>query len=188
MQRLNLASLIVTSALAATGVQAATYVDQAPVRNVQPRYETVQVPRQACSSQWVHEHRRAEAPRQYGGAVIGGVAGALLGNQVGDGNGRAVATALGAVLGAYTGDRVANRNTQSRYDTGPREVQNCQTVYETEQRITGYQVTYEYRGQHYSTVMAQAPGRTIPIQVSAPPYPSRDGHWTPPAPWERGDR
>ena len=41
--------------------------------------------------------------RQYGGAVIGGVAGALLGNQIGRGHGREAATALGAVVGAFAG-------------------------------------------------------------------------------------
>lgn len=190
MKRLILASLIATSALAANGVQAATYTEQARVRDVQPRYETVQVPRQACINQWVQEPHRVEAPRQYGGAVIGGVAGALLGNQVGDGSGRAVATALGAVLGAYTGDRVANRGHDGRdgwngrYQTAPRQVQNCQTVYDTQQRITGYNVTYEYRGQRYTTVMAQAPaGRTIPIQVSSDPRGAQQGYWTPEGLW-----
>lgn len=188
MKRLVLASLIATSAIAATGVQAATYTDQARVRNVQPRYETVRVPRQACTSQWVHDNRRVEAPRQYGGAVIGGVAGALLGNQVGDGGGRAVATALGAVLGAYTGDRVANRGHNDRYETGPREVQNCQTVYETQQRITGYNVTYDYRGQRYTTVTAQEPGRTIPIQVSMDPRGRQNSSWTREGLWEPDGR
>jgi len=192
MQRQILATLIATSALAATGVQAATFTEQARVRDVQPQYQTVQVPRQACTSQWVQDTRRVEAPRQYGGAIIGGVAGALLGNQVGDGSGRAVATALGAVLGAYTGDRVANRGHDDRYgrhDNAPRQVQNCQTVYESEQRITGYNVTYDYRGQRYTTVMAQAPtGRTIPIQVSADPRGHGNGPWVRKGPWDRMDR
>ncbi len=189
MQRQILASLIATTVLAATGVQAATYTDQARVRDVQPRYETVQVPRQVCSNQWVRDDRRAEAPRQYGGAVIGGVAGALLGNQVGDGGGRAVATALGAVIGAYAGDQVANNGRDdryARYDRAPRQVQNCQTVYEPQQRINGYNVSYDYRGQRYTTVMAQPPsGRTIPIQVSSggryepDGFYNRQGQWTP---------
>lgn len=170
MNRLLLTSLIATSAMAATGLHAETYVDHARVRSVQPQYETVQVPRQACTSRWVQEQRRVDAPRQYGGAVIGGVAGAVLGSQVGDGSGRNVATAVGAVLGALTGDRVANRGRHDRYETAPRELQHCQMVLEPQQRFTGYQVIYEYRGQRYAALMQQEPGRTMPIQVSADPW------------------
>ena len=57
---------------------AQNYVDNARVAGVEPQYESVNVPRQECSSRWVGE------PRRVGGATtaapfIGGVAGALLG-------------------------------------------------------------------------------------------------------------
>lgn len=42
----------------------------------------------------------------YGGAVIGGLAGGLLGAQVGSGSGRTAATAVGAGTGAVIGSQV----------------------------------------------------------------------------------
>ena len=46
------------------------------------------------------------AQPNYGGAVIGGVAGGLLGAQVGSGSGRTAATAVGAGTGAVIGSQV----------------------------------------------------------------------------------
>lgn len=41
----------------------------------------------------------------YGGAVIGGLAGGLLGAQIGSGSGRTAATAIGAGTGAVIGSQ-----------------------------------------------------------------------------------
>jgi len=157
--------------LAATALtaNAQTYVDTARVRSVQPQYETVTIPRQECTSQWINETHRVEDRRQYGGAVIGGVAGALLGNQLGKGHGREAATALGAVVGAFTGDRVANRDRGERYEQVPRQVQSCQSVNDVQQRLTGYQVTYDYRGQQFVALLPQDPGPQLQVRVSVEP-------------------
>lgn len=147
-----------------------TYVDTARVRSVQPQYETVTVPRRECTSQWINETHRVESRRGYGGAVIGGVAGAVLGNQVGKGHGREAATALGAVVGAFTGDRVSNgERGGDRYEQIPRQVQTCQTVNELQQRLTGYQVGYEYRGQSFTALLPQDPGPRMQVRVSVSP-------------------
>ena len=161
-------SLILAAALAtlAGASQADTFVDNARVRNVEPQYENVTVPRQECTNQWVNETRRAD--RDYGGAVIGGIAGALLGNQVGGGHGREAATAVGAVVGAMAGDNIANRDRAVRYD-GQREVMACRTVQDVQPRLTGYRVDYEYRGQSYSTFMREQPGATLRVRVSVDP-------------------
>ncbi len=45
-------------------------------------------------------------PKEQGGAVIGGAAGALAGSQFGKGNGRLVTTAIGTLLGAAIGSDV----------------------------------------------------------------------------------
>jgi uncharacterized protein YcfJ len=137
--------LLATAALSA---HADTYVDTARVRSVQPQYETVAVPRQECSSQWINETHRVEGQRGYGEA----------------------ATALGAVVGAFTGDRLANRG-GDRYEQVPRQVQTCQTVNEMQQRLTGYQVAYEYRGQQFVALMPQDPGRQLQVRVSVDPLP-----------------
>jgi uncharacterized protein YcfJ len=167
-------SVLAATLLAATaaGAQADSFVDQARVRDVQPQYETVQVPREVCGSQWVQPAPVVTAPsHNYGGAVIGGVAGGILGNQVGGGSGRDAATAVGAVVGAVVGDRIANRDRgpATVYESAPREVRSCQTVMERESRLTGYRVTYEYRGHPYTTFTREQPGPTLPVRVSVTP-------------------
>ncbi|HET9644625.1 MAG TPA: glycine zipper 2TM domain-containing protein [Burkholderiaceae bacterium] len=163
-------SVVLFAAIAACAgaAQAETFFDQARVRGVEPQYETVAVPRNECTSQWVNETRRTSS-RDYGGAVIGGVAGAVLGNQVGRGHGREAATAVGAVVGAMTGDNIANRDHGDRYEQVPREVTSCRTVQDMQQRLTGYRVNYEYRGQMYSTFMHEQPGPTLRVRVSVDP-------------------
>lgn len=165
MKRLALVSLL---AIAAVGVHAEPYIDNARVSSVDPQYEDVSVPRQECSSRWVNETRRTGG-RDYGGAVLGGVAGALLGNQVGKGHGREAATALGAVVGAFAGDNMANRDRWEQYEQVPREVTTCRTVSEVQTRVVGYQVNYEYRGQHFATLMHENPGQYIQVRVSVDP-------------------
>ena len=79
----------------------------------------------------------------YGGAIVGGLAGGVLGHQVGGGRGKDAATVVGAVLGAIAGDHLGNRNAPAQYDDGQyasngryqpaqREVQRCRTVYDVQ--------------------------------------------------------
>ena len=166
MKHIALAALLATTAVAAN---ANTYYDNARVSNVEPRYESVRVPRQECTNQWVNEPRetRRVGGREYGGAVIGGVAGAVLGHQIGGGHGRDAATAIGAVLGAFTGDRLANRDRWDQPEQpAAREVTTCRAVDDVQTRITGYQVTYEYRGQQFTTLLNENPGQFLKVRVS----------------------
>lgn len=167
MKRLALVSLLTTAAFAA---HANTYLDNARVSSVEPQYENVNVPRQECSSRWIDDARR-QGGRNYGGAVIGGLAGALLGNQVGRGHGREAATAVGAVVGAFTGDNVANRDRDrwDSYEPAQREVTSCRNVSDVQTRIAGYQVGYEYRGQRFTTMMQDNPGPFVQVRVTVEP-------------------
>jgi len=172
MQRTALAPVLLLATLAAATAQAQSFTDQARVRAVEPQYEVVQSPRQECTSQWVQEQPRVAAPSGgYGGAIIGGVAGGLLGNQVGGGRGKEAATAAGAVIGALTGDRIQNSNNVAIAAPAPeaREVRSCRTVYDQQNRLTGYRVTYDYRGVESTAVMREQPGSTIPVRVSVTP-------------------
>jgi uncharacterized protein YcfJ len=161
--------VLVASATAAFAAQAHTYTDNARVLGVEPQYENVSVPRQECRSDWVSEARPA-GRRDYGGAVVGGLAGALLGNQIGRGHGREAATAVGAVVGALTGDNIAGRGRWEQPDEPiTREVTSCRTVSDVQSRIVGYRVDYEYRGQRFSALMQDPPGSYVPVRVSVEP-------------------
>ena len=152
MNRSALASALLLATVAGAG-HAQSFNDQARVRAVEPQYETVQVPRAGG----------------YGGAIIGGVAGGLLGNQVGKGHGKEAATAAGAIVGAIAGDRIANNGAVAAPAPEAREVRSCNTVYDAQNRLTGYRVVYDYRGVEASTVMREQPGATIPVRVSVTP-------------------
>ncbi|MDD2878879.1 MAG: glycine zipper 2TM domain-containing protein [Rhodoferax sp.] len=183
MKRLLIASL---SATALIGANAQSYTDHARVRSAEPQYENTNVPRNECTSQWINERdghggrglpeRQIGQDRQYGGAIVGGLAGGVIGHQIGGGAGKDAATALGVVLGAITGDRMENQNRNPRaqyddrqYETAQREVKRCRTVYDVQTRITGYRVTYDYRGQSYTTVMRNNPGNSLPVRVTVDP-------------------
>lgn len=167
MNRLAILTLLVTSFVAA---QADSFNDTARVRSATPEYERISTPRKECSSEWVTETREVPAQRQYGGAVIGGLAGALIGNQVGKGHGREAATAVGAVVGALAGDNIDNRGRSGGYvEEIPREIKRCRTVEDWQSRLVGYRVTYEYRGQQYTTFMNENPGKSLPVRVSVEP-------------------
>lgn len=162
MKRLVLISLLATSAVAA---HAQSYLDNARVSSVEPQYENVRVPRQECSNQWVSEPRRGGG-RDYGGAVLGGIVGGLIGNQFGGGHGREAATAVGAVVGAFTGNNIASRDRWQQPAPNSREVTTCRDVDDVQSRLVGYQVTYDYHGQQYTTLMRENPGRFVPVRVS----------------------
>lgn len=175
MKRLVIASLCATALL---GAHAETYTDHARVRSAEPQHENISVPRNECRSHWINERSSGydsePQARQYGGAIVGGLAGGVLGHQVGGGRGKDAATALGVVLGAITGDQLQNRDPRGQYnnvqyENAQREVQRCRTVYDTQTRITGYRVDYEYRGQHYSTVLRENPGTSLAVRVSVDP-------------------
>ena len=176
MNRIILGALLFASA-AASQAQVPSFVDRARVQAVEPQYEQVQVPRQECTSQWVTEPAPAPgvAANGYGGVIIGGVAGGLLGNQVGKGHGREAATAAGAVIGAIAGDRIANQQAQPQ-QLAQREVRSCRVVHDVQQRPAGYRVTYEYRGQLYTTLTREQPGSTLPVRVSVTPLDEREYH------------
>jgi uncharacterized protein YcfJ len=168
MKRLAVLAMLATGAVAAQA-QAPTFIDRARVQSAEPRYESVQVPRNECTSQWVNEPRPVAGSGGYGGAVIGGVAGAIVGNQIGKGHGREAATAAGAVIGALAGDRIANRDPYPAYEQAQREVRTCRTVYDVQTQLSGYRVTYEYRGHQYQTVLRDHPGQSLPVRVSVEP-------------------
>lgn len=149
-----------------------SFQDWARVTNVQPHYQRVNRPQQQCTNEVIYDQQggyRADN-RSLGGVVIGGLAGGLLGNQVGGGSGKTAATAAGAVVGAIVGDRISNDGYRGgQQGARGREVQRCYTVDQWENRLSGYEVTYEYKGRRYTQLMQQHPGNRVRVNVSVSP-------------------
>jgi uncharacterized protein YcfJ len=137
------------AALAALGVAAGSAGAQnlvnARVLAAQPVVE--QVPVQDCGGYG--------ARPSGGGAAVGAVTGGLIGSQLGKGSGHIAGAILGALGGAMLGN--AAEASQPYYG-------GCAN--RMSQRVTGYDVTYEYNGRQYQTRTAQAPGAWL--QVPAP--------------------
>ncbi len=159
-----------TTLLLAGFAQAREYNDSARVLDAQPRYEQVSVPYQEC---W-NETRREVRPRHdgrdssLGGAVSGGVVGGLLGHQIGGGHGKDVATVGGAIAGTVLGSRMQSQGSEWRQDQveEDRTVQRCAQRERRENRLTGYDITYEYKGELYHATVPENPGRRLPVRVT----------------------
>jgi uncharacterized protein YcfJ len=175
---MNMQAKLMIAALGLTAlplVHAVEFEDYGRVVRVQPRVEQVRMPRQECRTDYVQQpvHQAPQQGRSAGGAIIGGIAGALLGNQVGGGTGRAAATAAGAIAGAVVGDRVDNNDARAGNNYQQQQpvmqeqaVRQCRTVEAYESRTNGYEVTYDYRGRNYTTVLARDPGDRVRLHVS----------------------
>ena len=147
--------------------QAAQFEDFGRVVRVQPRVEQIRTPRQECRTDY--QQVPVQQQRGAGGSIVGGIAGALLGNQIGGGSGRVAATAAGAIAGAVVGDRVENNGRQDYNGVQEQAVRQCRTVDAFESRTSGYDVTYEYRGQNHTAFMQRDPGNRIPLRVTVEP-------------------
>lgn len=131
--------------------------EMARVLSSTPVVNQVAVPRQVCSQSQVI----TSAPRSGAGALVGAVAGGAIGSTVGGGSGRALATAVGVIGGAMIGD--------SMEPAGPAMVQPvtyCTQQIAYENRVTAYNVIYEYAGRQYSIQLANDPGPYLPLQVT----------------------
>ena len=170
MKRLKAVLLTGTLALvclpAWAGYRGAGY-DYAKVVRANPIYQTVRYPvdEQVCWEEQVWQGRRPSAAPVVLGAVIGGV----VGHQFGDGDGRTAMTVAGAAVGGAIGAQVARNNYRHGGYPGVGERCEMQRNWRTEQRITGWDVTYRYRGAIYHTRTLENPGRRIRVVVNARP-------------------
>ena len=67
---------------------------------------------------------------------------------------------MGAVSGAMLGDRLETGTPEVR------NVQNCSTQTTYENRVTAYNVVYEYMGKRHTVQMPQDPGPTVRVQIT----------------------
>ncbi len=144
----------------------ARVVDVNPLR----RQVRVSEPVRECWDETITTSDGPFSSNHIGGTLIGGLIGGVLGNQVGDGRGRQVARAAGAIIGGAIGHNVSRDRQQQRYGD-ERVVERCETRYRDsyEERVDGYEVTYEYAGRRYLTQMPYDPGERIRIRVDVTP-------------------
>jgi uncharacterized protein YcfJ len=133
----------------------------ADVLDVEPVSETIRTPRQECNDEVVTHQKPVRDEKRITGSVIGAVVGGVLGSQVGSGSGRDAATVAGAAAGGYAGNKVQkhvqNTNTYQTTET------KCQTVYDSSEKVIGYDVKYRLGDQTGTIRMDEKPGDRIPV-------------------------
>ncbi len=147
------------------------FEDTARVLHVEPRYRTVRVatPQRECVQRPVYR-RSTRHPESYTSTIAGGIIGGVIGNQFGKGDGKTAMTVAGTLLGGSIGRDMKYQHERYDYDdTEYREVCHVRERYHEEDRIDGYRVTYQYRGQRYTTIMDHRPGKRIPVEVIVRP-------------------
>lgn len=144
------------------------FYDKARVINVKPIVEIVEVPveNREC---WTEEvsgtsHRNSSGASMVVGTIIGGV----LGHQMGRGDGKKVATAAGTIIGAAVGNEMGKKHRREPYSHTEHHCRVSEDYYE-EERVRGYQVTYRYRGETFSTEMDRDPGKFLRLRVKLTP-------------------
>ena len=150
MQKIILASLLATAALAVQAQEMGRVLSSTPI------IQQIAVPQQVCGNETIYSSGRAPSGA---GAVLGAIAGGAAGNAIGGGSGRAAATAIGLIGGAVLGNSIeAGR-------PGYENVQRCTTETYYDNRTIGYDVVYEYAGRQYTTRTQTDPGNWIPLNV-----------------------
>lgn len=133
----------------------------ADVLNVDTVTKTTRKPRQVCKDRVVTHTAPPKDENRIAGTVIGAVVGGVLGNQVGDGRGKKIATAAGAAAGGFAGNKVQeqmqNGNTYTTTET------SCETVYDSREKIIGYDVRYKLGEREGTVRMDRDPGARIPV-------------------------
>ncbi len=147
--------------------------DFAPVVHVEPLRRRVRVsePVREC---WQETSYASEGPFSYnhiGGTLLGSAIGVVVGNQVGHGGGKDAARVAGALIGGAIGHNVSVDRQRQLYGTPGRTYERCDVHYRDswEERIDGYEVTYEYAGRQYVTRMPYDPGERIRVRVDVIP-------------------
>lgn len=153
---------VATAGGAISGYQLLKGPDHAEVVKSVAVTRTVKVPREECREVTVTHQRPVQDQHRIAGKAIGAVVGGVLGNQVGGGRGKKVATVAGAVAGGYAGDRI--QDNLQKADTYQTVEQRCETVYDKQEEVVGYDVTYRLDGNEAVVRMSFDPGTRIPLK------------------------
>jgi len=163
---------------------------QKPQRECWIEHEEQVVIREGSNQSFGQSRQLSSSRSSSGGdAIIGGLIGGVIGNQLGRKAGRGArngATVAGAIVGSVIANeargssvsrhRRHKHRTESHHSRPQRvvttqPVEHCKETMHTsyEQRIRGYDVTYEYRGRIFKTRMKRDPGDQIELQVNVTP-------------------
>lgn len=156
------------------------FYDYAKVTDVEPVYETIvqSIPVEQCWNERVrarpadyYERRHSATP-----TLIGALLGGALGNELGHHKrNKQVGAVVGGILGGSIGHDIAHqrarRHNQSSGHVEYHTVERCSVDHERveEQRLVGYDVSYRYRGNLYTTFMEQSPGDKLRVSVNVTP-------------------
>lgn len=146
------------------------HTDVAKVVNVEPLYETISYsePQRECHYEQhvVRHHSGSKTP-----IIIGSLIGGAIGNELGHNKSN---KKVGAVAGAILGGSIASDlNRKDRgYHTKRERVCTTTERVRYKEELTGYNVTYKYRGKQFHTTMDRHPGERIRVAVSVRPLDS----------------
>ena len=109
--------------------------------------------------------------------VIGGIVGAAIGSQVGGGSARYATAAIGSMVGGMAGRQIYDAGQRDRYASRTGTVRVCDPVpygsygstRVSNNRVAGYDVTYEYAGREFHTRTDYHPGDRIRVRVDVRP-------------------
>lgn len=144
------------------------FYDRARVINVEPIIEIIEVPVEDREC-WTEEVSGRRDHHNAGtGMVVGTIIGGVLGHQIGRGDGKKVATVAGTIIGAAVGNEMGKKHRAQPYSHTEHHCRVSERYYE-EERVRGYQVTYRFRGETFSTEMDRDPGKFVRLRVKLTP-------------------
>ncbi len=150
------------------------YTDFARVTHVEPVYRTValRTPERQCWTETVAYERDNGGYRSHTAPIIGGLIGGAIGNELGHHKrNKQVGAVAGAILGASIARDLGHRKHENYTSTEYRDEERCEVRENVsyQEKITGYKVSYKYRGHTYHTRMDHHPGKKIKVAVNVTP-------------------
>ncbi len=147
-----------------------SFTDTAKVISVTPIYRSISStrPQRECWEEEVFYSEDAGGDNTALNMIVGGAIGGALGHNIGRHSDSA--KIAGAVIGSAIGyDRAQRHRGRHKLRRGVEE--RCQTVYEqvSHERLDGYRVTYRYRGQTFTTITDEDPGKRLRLRITLTP-------------------
>ena len=129
--------------------------EQAKVISATPVYQMVNMTQQVCTNTPIAVNQ----PKSGAGALMGAIAGGAIGNSMGHGSGNAAATAIGVMGGAILGDHIEGQPSVIQ------NVQTCNPITSQQNKLSYYDIKYEFGGKQYSVQMPNDPGPFINVSI-----------------------